>query len=82
MYRLREVRFHLPGRGDRNGQRPSGLDEKQMSQVLRLHQPLPRFRDPVREKDGLSWALREPGFEVKARKACPTETHTKITKTS
>ena len=47
--------------------RPPGLDEEQMPQVLRLHQPLSRFRDPVREKDSLPRAVRQFGFEVKLK---------------
>ena len=67
VHRLRKVCLDLPGRGDRNDRRPPGLDEEQMSQVLRLHQPLPRFRDPVREKDSLPRAVRQSGFEVKLK---------------
>ena len=37
-----------------------------MPQVLRLHQPLSRVRNSVREKDGLSRAVRESGFEMTA----------------
>ena len=75
-YRLRKVRFHLPGRGDRNDRRPSGLDEEQMPQVLRLHKPLPGLGDPVREKDSLPRAVRQSGIEVKSGKTCPTEART------
>ena len=67
VYRLREVRFHLPGRGDRNDRRPPGLDEEQVSQVLRLPEPLSRFRDPVRQADSLPRAVRQSGFEVKLK---------------
>ena len=65
LHPLRKVRGKLSQRRYQHDRRPPGMDEKQMSQMLRLHQPLSSFRHSVRRQDRIPQSLCEPGFEVR-----------------